>query len=252
MLDLDFNQKLDLELDFDLADFDVIDTPSVPIIGDPQQRIVKPKINLKEISHATCYENAEEFARQISLAPDERTYAWVNGNFIFGDILPALITARGVNPKSIYIASLSLSAINIEAIQAVLDEAKLERLVILLSGYFYSHEKYNLIPYLYDALGDDDRVQIVFGNYHMKFISLETHAGHVLNIHGSANLRSSNSIEQIIVDQDRAIYAFNRDISESIARDYGTIDTRVPPDRTKKARDHQWQAVRQARNTTEP
>lgn len=249
MLDIDFNQALDLELDFDLADFDVIETPEVPTLGEPQSRIVQPRINLREISHATCFENAEEFAKQISLAPDERTYAWVNGNFIFGDIIPALITARGVNPRTLYLASLSLSAVNIEALHAVLEEANLERMVLLLSGYFYSHEKHNLIPYLYDALGDDDRVQIVFGNYHMKYISLETHAGHVLNVHGSANLRSSNSIEQIIVDQDRMIYAFNRDVSEIIARDYGTIDYRVPPDRTKKVRDGQWQAVLQARDS---
>lgn len=191
-LDLDFSKSLDFELDFDLSDFDVFDAPSVPMPGEPQSRIVQPKINLREISHATCFENAEEFARQISLEPDERTYAWVNGNFVFGDVIPALITARGINPKTLYVASLSLSAVHIEGLRAVLEEANLERMVLLLSGYFYSHEKHGLIPYLYEALGDDDRVQIVFGNYHMKFISLETHAGHVLNIHGSANLRSSN------------------------------------------------------------
>lgn len=248
-LDLDFSKNLDFELDFDLADFDVLDTLDVPMPGEPQSRVVQPKINLREISRATCFENAEEFARQISLEPDERTYAWVNGGFVFGDIIPALITARGISPKTLYVASLSLSAVNIEGLRAVLEEAHPERMVILLSGYFYSHEKHGLIPYLYDALGNDDRVQIVFGNYHMKFISLETRAGHVLNIHGSANLRSSNSVEQVIVDQDRAIYEFNRDVSEDVAKHYGTIDYRVPPDRTKKARDGQWQAVLSARES---
>lgn len=99
------------------------------------------------------------------------------------------------------------------------------------------------MKHLYEELGGDDRVQIAFGPFHMKFISLETHGGHVLNVHGSANMRSSNSMEQIYIDQNKEIYRFNRDAAEKIAEKYGTIDYRVKPDRKKKVRDGIWQAA---------
>lgn len=142
MFDIDFSKSVDLELDFDLGDFDVLSGTDIPAFGAPQERIVKPKIDINDISHTVCYSNAEEFARQISLEPDETTYAWVNGNFVMGDILPALITARGVNPKCIYISTLSLSIENIEAWSAIMAEAKVERFVLLCSAFFlFTREK---------------------------------------------------------------------------------------------------------------
>ena len=38
----------------------------------------------------------------------------------------------------------------------------LERMVLVFSGYQYSHEKYNLIPYMYEEL--DDKNPYVLGH----------------------------------------------------------------------------------------
>lgn len=238
--------SIDVDLDFNMSDFDLFQGENFQITTEPQERICRPKINVEDISHCTTFENAETFADQVSLDPHERTFAWVNGNFIFGDILPALVTRRGVQPRYLYIASLSLSQDNIDAIAVMLECLHIERLVIFLSAYFYSHEKFRLVKYMYDLIGGDDRVQIVFGTYHMKFITMETHRGNTLTIHGSANLRSSNSFEQIMFEQDRTIYEFNRDIMEAIAAKYGTINYNVKPDIKAKAVKDQWQVAAHA------
>lgn len=246
MIDLNLGKisAVDVDLDFDMSDFDVLESgQSLQLIDEPQERILKPRINIEDVSHCTTFQNAETFAEQISLDPHVRTYAWVNGNFIFGDILPALVTRRGVQPRRLYIASLSLSQDNIDAIAAMLEHLKIERLVLCLSAYFYSHNKFRLVKYLYDSIGHDDRVQIVFGTYHMKFIAMETVRGNTLFIHGSANLRSSNSFEQIMVEQDRALYEFNAKILEDIAEKYGTINYNIKPNYTREAVKDQWQVA---------
>ena len=99
--------------------------------------------------------------------------------------------------------------------------------LFLFSGYQYSHEKYNLVPYMYSELDDPlNRVQIAFGRWHAKLITMETVTGRTITIHGSANLRSSNSVEQIMIEVDnRELHDFNAGIMEDIADRFGTINT---------------------------
>ena len=226
---IDLDLDLDFDLDFDVDDFDLIDGKKPPR-GEKQRdvRILRPMLDARDIQQHVAYENAEAFARQIDLTPGARTFAWVSGNFIFGDIVEALITARKVGVKRLYICSLSFSQENIDSLKNVMllmgDE--LERLVLVFSGYQYSHEKYDLVPYMYSELDDaKNRVQIAFGRWHAKLITLETVHGHTITIHGSANMRSSNSIEQIMVEVDnRTLHDFNAQLMDDIADKFGTIN----------------------------
>lgn len=224
--------NIDIDIDFDLSDFDLIDrmTENLGETPQPQGRILKPRVEKDEILKKVMFENAEAFADQISLDPNTRTFAWVSGSFIFGDILEALVYRRGVVPRRLYICTLSLSQENIDSLKNVMLACpELERLVLVVSGYFYSHEKFSLVPYMYDELDDGtDRVQIAFGGYHCKIMAMETAFGHTLTIHGSANLRSSNSVEQIMIEQGRDLYEMNRDIMENIAQRFGTINHKAP------------------------
>lgn len=225
---------LDFDLDFDLGDFDLIGKALAGVGRQPekQQRILRPRIDPDEVLHEAFFENAEEFVTQLDYTPGARTYAWISGNFIFGDVIEALISRRNVRIKRLYIASLSISQENIDSLKNVMlymgDE--LERLVLVLSGYQYSHEKYGLVPYLYQELDDGtDRVQVAFGGWHAKIITMETVLGHTITIHGSANMRSSNSIEQIMVEVDaRDLHDFNTQIMEGIAERFGTINHAAP------------------------
>lgn len=222
--------NIDFDLDFDLSDFEIIDklTEHIGEAPKPQERILQPRIDKDEILHTVMFDNAKAFAKQISLEPHTRTFAWVSGNFIFGDILEALVTKRRVGIKRLYVASLSINQENIDSLKNVmlLMGSEFEKLVLVLSGYFYSHYKYDLVPYMYDELDDGtDRVQIAFGAWHTKIITIETVHGHTITIHGSANMRSSNSIEQIMIEVDaRDLHDFNAKIMDNIAERFGTIN----------------------------
>jgi len=278
---LDLDLGLDFDLDFDVDDFDLIDGKKPPR-GEKQRdvRILRPTLDARDIRQRVAYENAEAFARQIDLTPGARTFAWVSGNFIFGDIVEALITARNVGVKRLYICSLSFSQENIDSLKNVmlLMGDALERIVLVFSGYQYSHEKYGLVPYMYSELDDPalerpkgrrasasaappeardqakrqargGRVQIAFGRWHAKLITLETVYGHTLTIHGSANLRSSNSIEQIMVEVDnRDLHEFNAALMDDIAERFGTINhgadwRKLKPMPMKEA----WEITQEAR-----
>lgn len=220
---------IDFDLDFDLSDFDLIDAMTADIGHTPeaQERILRPRIDKNEILHHVMFANAEEFAEQIDLSPNARTFAWLSGNFVFGDIIEALITRRRVGIKRLYISTLSVSQENIDSMKNVmlLMRDELEKIVLVVSGYQYSHEKYNLVPYMYRELDDEsNRVQIAFGGWHTKIIAIETVLGNTLTIHGSANLRSSNSIEQIMVETSRDLFEFNANIMDGIAQRFGTIN----------------------------
>lgn len=239
--DFDFNANIDIELDFDIADFDFGDKPPQ---GEPQGRILIPRMDKSAISHYLLFENAEAFARQVDLSDGARTYAWVNGSFIFGDIIEALCTARNMRPKNIYICSLGIGEENIDSLRNVMEYFGCEKLYMLLSGYFYSHEKFDLIPYMYKRLDLDDKFQVAFGNYHSKIIAIETHSGHTLVLHGSANLRSSYSIEQVTLEAgNRELFEFNAGIIRELCEKYATIDYTKPKIEGKR---ELWQAVAQA------
>lgn len=242
---------IDFDLDFDLADFQLIDrmTENLGETPEPQGRILQPRVEKGEILHKVMFENAEEFADQISLDPNVRTFAWVSGSFIFGDIVEALITRRRIGIKRLYIATLSLSQENIDSLKNVmlLMGDDLEKLVLVVSGYQYSHEKFNLVPYMYEELDDGtDRVQIAFGGYHAKIIAIETVYGNTLIIHGSANLRSSNSIEQIMVEQSRELFDFNAGIMDGIAERFGTINHNAEKHKLHRLEGQEaWQAAKE-------
>ena len=91
---------IDFELDFDLEDFDLTE--------DRKQkgtRIMTPRLDARQVSNRVTFSRAKDFADKIDLSPGARTFAWVSGNFIFGDIIEALILRRHVWPKNIYIST---------------------------------------------------------------------------------------------------------------------------------------------------
>lgn len=224
-----FTFGLDLDLDFDIGDFSLFDGGKKPS-GEPQRdvRILRPSLDKREIFARANYDNARAFARQIDLSPGARTFAWLDGSFIFGDIPEALIVERRVGIKRLYICTLSMNQENVDGLKncMILMGDELERLVLVFSGYQYSHEKFGLVPYMYQELDEPgNRVQIAFGRWHCKIMTLETVHGHTITIHGSANMRSSNAIEQIMVEVDnRELHDCNAAIMDRIAERFGTIN----------------------------
>lgn len=219
-----FDIDLD-DLDFDLDDFDLSDREP-----DTKTRILQPRMDPRILTQAVHFDHAMELAERVDLSGKTRTFAWVSGSFIFGDILEALWRRRNVDIKTLAIATLSLSDENIDSWAGLMQQANIEQFDLLVSAYWYSHEKWGLVPYLYQQLAGDDRFQVAFGAYHCKIITLETHRGNTITIHGSANMRSSTNVEQVMVEvNDRDLHEFNLRIIRDVTGKYGTLNHDMEP-----------------------
>lgn len=213
------------DLDFDLDDFDLEEREP-----DTRTRILQPRIDKSVLTQVCHFDHALELADKIDLSGQTRTFAWVSGSFIFGDILEALWRRRNIDIKNLSMVSLSISEENIDSWAGLLAQGNIEKFNLVCSAYFYSHYKFDMIPYLYQQLGNDPRVQIAFGAYHQKIITLETHHGNTLTIHGSANMRSSMNIEQMMFEpNNRELHDFNARMIADICDNYGTINHNAEP-----------------------
>lgn len=219
-MDIDFG-----DLDFDMDDFDFEERQP-----DTKTRILQPRIDTGILTQTVNFGNALDLATKIDLSGATRTYAWVSGAFIFGDILEALWRRRNVDIKSVSIVTLSISEENIDSWAGLLAQGNIEKFNLVCSAYFYSHYKFDMVPYLYQQLGNDPRVQIAFGAYHMKIMTIETHHGNTLTIHGSANMRSSMNIEQMMFEpNNRELHDFNAAMIADICDNFGTINHNAEP-----------------------
>ena len=89
------------------------------------------------------------------------------------------------------ISTLSLSQDNIDSLANLLDWGYIDELNLIVSAYWFSHERWSLVPYCYERLDKEDKFQLAVAGIHTKTCQFETLGGKRIVIHGSANLRSS-------------------------------------------------------------
>ena len=126
--------ELDDDIDFSVADFSIVDE-------EEQTRIIKPKMAKSAIYNKADFQYARDLAAKICLERNARTTCIVPGNFIFGDLPEALVMYRGIDLKTIYCSTLSLSENNVDSFKNLLLFRNVEKINLMLSGYFYSHYK---------------------------------------------------------------------------------------------------------------
>jgi hypothetical protein len=205
--------------DFDVSDFDFID-------DDENARYLKPSVHAVKEKHI-IYENALKLAKETTIDKGERIHAVVSGNFIFGDFIEAHIVHHNAKVPKMTISTLSLSQDNVDSLYNLLAGGFVDKLSLIVSAYFYSHEKRGLIPYIYERLDIDDRFQLSVAGIHTKTTTFNTTGGKKIVIHGSANLRSSGNIEQFTIEENPELHDFHDAISDEIAQKYATINHAV-------------------------
>jgi hypothetical protein len=215
-----------LDIDFDLADFDL----DARTDGLESDRYVRPKAYEGTLKREVAYEHAMDFARDIEFRDGMRVFAFVSGNFIFGDLIEALVDLRKISIKTITVQTLSVSEENIDSFKNVMDMCPfLERFDLILSAYFWSYnqgKQGGLVPYLYETLDENDVFQVAFAGVHTKIVTIETVRGHKLVMHGSANMRSSRNVEHIVLEDDPELFDYIEEFAGRIIEAYGTIDKR--------------------------
>jgi hypothetical protein len=209
----------DFNIEIDLGNFSEIE---INIDIDTNQRYCKPAMSR---SKNVKYKNAKELAKEIQIKQNERFFCIIDGSFIFGDFIEAFIYERAMKVKELTLSTLSMSQENIDSFYNLMQNGYIEKLNIIVSDFFYSHERHNLVKYMYDKLDFDNRFQLSVCRTHTKICIFETemNGGRKYVIHGSANLRSSDNIEQFMIEENSELYDFNFDFHKKIIDNFATV-----------------------------
>lgn len=192
-------------------------------VGEFGTRYIKPVRHAETPDVFIKYQNAAALAKNMSLSPGCWYYGIVDGLFIFGDFVEALLVEHNLKAKYMMVSTLSVNENNIDSLAGMLNNGFVEKLDMILSGYFYSHERYNLVEYAYKELDKENRFQMAICDSHCKIVLIETQCGMKLVIHGSANFRSSDNLEQFHLAENPDLYDFNFEFQQRIIEKYQTI-----------------------------
>lgn len=191
------------------------------------KRYIQPK-KIKSLKNRMIkYSNAEKLASDILIEKGDRFYTFVSGNFIFGDFIEAYVVQKNLHLKSMTISTLSMNENNIDSLANLLNGDYSDKLNLIVSDYFYENEKFKMIPYLLDKLDVDNKLQLAVCRSHTKICIFETYDGMKFSIHGSANLRSSDNIEQFCIEECEELYDFNKSFHDEIIKQYKLINKKV-------------------------
>lgn len=153
-----------------------------------------------------------------------RADAFIAGSFIFGDFIEAFMTMNHAITSKMTISTLSMSQENVDSLHNLMEAGFIKELNLIISVYFWAHERNGLLPYIYEQLDMDNRFQLAVAGIHTKTCHFETLGGKKICIHGSANLRSSGSIEELIVEENPGLYDFFDEQMGKIVEKYKTIN----------------------------
>lgn len=176
------------------------------------------------------YEYAQDLANEISIEKGCRFFVVLNGTFIAGDFIEALVTKNNWHVKRMTVSTLSMSQGNVDSFGNLIHGGFIDKLDLILSDHFFANERHKngLVPYLYSELDTDKcDFQLSVARTHCKITTIETHCGLKVVIHGSANLRSSDNIEQIQIEENELLHNFNVETVDLISEKYKTINKAV-------------------------
>jgi len=176
------------------------------------------------------YANAEKLAKDIgSLPVNFRAFCILDGKFIFGDFIEALIVNNNWEVEDLTISTLSMSQENIDSLQNLIVGNFVKSLNIIVSHYYFANERHRdgMMPYLYDKLDIGDVLQVAVASVHTKIAMISTACGKKITIHGSANLRTSSNIEQIVIEHSPSLYDWCHAVHSGIIERHKTINKPV-------------------------
>lgn len=220
----------DLNLNFDFGGVEIEDVNlsdfDLQIGHNEETRYCKPKLYALK-KNQIIYNHAVDLAREIDIREKQRYDVIVSGNFIFGDYIEAFLKTWNANCPKMTISTLSMSQDNIDSLENCIRGGYVNELNIIVSSYFYSHERRSLIPYMYKHLDIDNKFQLAVAGVHTKTCHFKTLGGKNVVIHGSANLRSSGNIEQFTIEDNEELYNFYDNMFDEIIDRYKTINKQI-------------------------
>jgi hypothetical protein len=225
-----------LELDFDSLGFKIddmelnLDNFNIDFDSDydKEKRYNKPKVVASFFKQKVEYKNAKKLANEVDLLTENsQTHVIVSGNFILGDFIEALIVKNDWLVEDLTLSTLSMSLENIDSINNLIKGKYVNEVNLIISDYFYNHEKNNLINAIFERCDLDNKFQLAIARIHTKISQIKTECGKYITIYGSANLRSSRNIEQITIDNSEKCYYIYREFHQHLIDNYSIINKNV-------------------------
>lgn len=215
----------DLDLNLDLSLFDVKHGKGV------SNRYCKPK-KFKSVSqNRVKYGNAVEMVKNVSDAvlSGQVVHALLSGNFIFGDFIEAFAVENNLLIEDLTLSTLAYSKENVESLKNLIVGDYVQSLNIIVSDYFYSHNRDN-VAYTYEQLDVDDKFQLAIAGTHTKVTLIRSGDKRIV-ITGSANLRSSRSVEEITIQDNAELYDFHKSWHDDVLSWHATIKKSIRSDK---------------------
>lgn len=189
-----------------------------------ETRYIRQPLRNKLRADQVKYANAGRLARDIGILREgERVDALIAGSFIMGDFIMAYLVENKLRADYMLVSTLSLSERNILSFAKLFEHGYLRQLDMMLSTYFFANEYHNLIRYLYRELDKDNHFQLAVSDIHTKITIFHIPDVGKFVIHGSANLRSSQNVEQICVENNPELYDFYADAFTKVIDVHKTI-----------------------------
>lgn len=151
-------------------------------------------------------ENADQIVQHLPLGADDRAHCVLRGDFVLCDLIPKIIE-RGGRCTTLRIATLGCSVANADTLACLIEQAHVADLTLVLSHYFAQVDGATVYRAVCARL--EGLAKVVVTRCHAKVICIPTIAGAHYVIEGSANLRSSDNVEQITITNDEATHAFH-------------------------------------------
>ena len=168
------------------------------------------------------YENAKEIAKKIKLKRNSCIFIMLSGKFIFGDFIGSFIQENNLYLNELTIESLSGSVDIFELLEALIDNNWVSKINLRLSGYYLRTEtkKRTKSIILLEEIAKRKKgvFNISYTNTHRKIILMQTDTEAHICMHGSANLKSSQSLEHLYIQENKKLYNFlyNNFINEQL------------------------------------
>ena len=172
-------------------------------------KLTNDKITTFDVSYA----NAVKLAKDIQLKKGETCYVNLTGKFIFGDFIGAFIQENHLEVKELTIVSLAGNIEIYGLLVALIERGWVSKINLVLSEYTIATDKKHnpkAIEFLQKSKEKyKNKFNLYSGRVHAKLVLIKTKIGGHVTMHGSSNLRSSQSIEQLIIQENKQLYDFN-------------------------------------------
>jgi len=203
------------DLGFDLEDIEDlgIDLEGLAACDFDDKGALEPQAYLQpartKVVHPryVSHDSAQKLVRAIfPLAASARAHVVVPGTFIYGDLAEAIAVHLDEKIACLWVMSLSLNMANIESLKNIQAGDYVGDTHLMLSDYWYAHNRGHdgLVQAVYDEL-DNGRFQFSVVRTHGKVTLMEMDGGASYVITGSANLRSTSTIENFVVENDAGL-----------------------------------------------